>query len=307
MTRLARLFSFLVLAIPFVASCGGGGGSSPPPPPVGPPPVVSPPPPPPADISGTWYMQSSGMVATCGRGIWLDGWATEVIQNGDQASFMNSDGSMFTGTVGEMTVQISGSFPEPYENTGMLVPQGTIGDATITDDQLTIDVAAGTIFGSMDWQWIYSDPGGGGATCDSSSLFFLRRDGQEADTEINDDIPIAQPINIIANDNGLPMNSSAGWVAGSVDFATDEFDVFEFTIAARSRLELELSHFDPTNDDLDIEVYDSLFNSLALSETPDSLEMLEVDLDPGTYYIEVEAFLTPAPANYVLSIDLNEI
>ena len=305
MSYLARLMSFLFLAIPLLASCGGSGSSSPPA--IIEPPPLPPPPPPPEDISGTWFMQSSGTVDTCGRGIWLDGWATVVTQSGDAADFLNSDGSSFNATAGESTVQVSGSFPEPASEF-LGLPPGTVGTATIDTDQLTLDPVSDILFGSMDWQWVYTDPGGGGAaSCDGSSQFYLRRDGQELDTEPNDDIPVAQAINIIANDNGVPQNSTAGWITGSVDLAADEFDVFQFTITARSRLEVELSHFDTATEDLDILVADSGLNLLAFSDSGDSFEMLEADLDPGTYYIVVEAFFTDAPATYIMSMDLNEI
>jgi len=307
MRNLVRLFPLIVLAAPFLASCGGSGSSPPPPPPPPPNGGPPPPPPPPPDLSGTWFMQSSGTVDTCGRGIWLDGWATVVTQNADAAEFLNSDGSTFSGTVGETTLQLSGSFPEPA-SPFLGLPAGTVGDATIDMKQLTIDAASDVLFGSMDWQWVYMDPGGGGqVSCDGSSQFYLRRDGQEQEVEPNDDAPSAQALNIIANDNGVPQNSTAGWVTGSVDLLTDEFDVFQFTIANRSRLEIELSHFDPAAEDLDIAVGDAALNLLAFSDSGDSFEMLEVDLDPGTYYIEIEAFFTAAPATYIMSIDLNEI
>ena len=179
-------------------------------------------------------------------------------------------------------------------------------DTETNEGHLTIGGNDATLFGSVDWNWLYTAVNGQ-AMCDGSSLFFLRRDGQEQDVEPNNDTPIAQPINIIANDNGLPPNSTAGWITGSVDLATDEFDVFQFAINARSRLEAELSHFDTATQDLDVYVLDSNLNGLAISETGDSFELLQVDLDPGMYFIIVEAFITTTPSNYILSIDLNQI
>lgn len=306
MNRMTRVVSLFLVAISLLSACGGSsGGSSPPPPGPLPPPPPPPPPPPVADLSGTWFVQASGTQGTCGRGFWLDGWATEVTQNADAVDFLNSDGSTFTGTVGSITVAFAGSFLEPANPLLGLVP-GAVGDATITAEQLTIGANEATLFGTIDWAWLFTDATTQ-ATCDGQSNFFLRRDGQEQDTEPNDDTPIAQPINIIANDNGQPQNSTAGWVTGSVDLVTDEFDVFQITINARSSLEVELSHFDTTTEDLDILVADTNLNLLALSDTSDSFEMLDVDLDPGTYFIAVEAFVTTAPANYILSVDLNRI
>ena len=292
----------LVSVLTLLSACGGGGGGAPtvPPPIVPVPPVSPPPPPPPADLSGPWFIQSSAPFTLCGRGLWHNGWATVATQTGDQVSFLNSDGTTFSGTVGNIEVMFSGSFLEPASDSGSLFPPGVIGEALVSNDDLTIGVNEETLFGNVDYLWTYLS-----GSCAGSSQFMLSRTGQAVDTEPNDDPAIPQSLTIMTNDLGLPATSTAAWVMGSVDLVTDEFDVFEIQIGARSRLEVELSHFDTVTADLDVFVIDAALIGIAISDSGDSFEVFRTDLDPGTYYVIVEAFVTSAPSDYILSVDLN--
>ena len=68
----------------------------------------------------------------------------------------------------------------------------------------------------------------------------------------------------------------------------------------------ELAHFDPASNNFDLQFLDINDNVLALSNSTDSFESLEVSLlDGETLYIRVVPINVAVGATYTLNVDFN--
>jgi len=282
-----------------LAACGGGGSSAPaaagsPPPPSPPPPP--PPPPAPTSLAGYWYVQSSVDPQLCGQTPFLDAWVADIVQTGGVIDLLTSLEDSFSGTVNGDTVSYTGSH--------MIRDPGSVfGSSNVDINSLTLTLSAGgdTMSGSA--TWTMNDIGS--PNCTGTTEIFASRNSAVSEIEPNNVQANAQMLDIILNDIGVPQLSTVAFVDGSVDLATDEFDAFRIQIGSTATLEIELSHFDTTNEDLDLTLYDANLNAIDFSFFGSNYEYISVDLFPGTYYILVEAFDTPGPADYKMSVDLN--
>ena len=206
-----------------------------------------------------------------------------VTQDGNSISLLDSDGNSFAGTVAGNTISWTGSFPED--------------GGTTTIESLTLTLTGDTLSGNSTWSWT-----DGSASCSGSSQISASRDSAVPEVEPNDEAADAQ---VITFSNG------AAFSMGSVNFDAssskiDESDTYALTLNSASAIEIELSHFDVPDDDLDLFLLDAELEIVAFSESVSSFEIVAAELSGGViYYVVVRAFNTLGDAPYLLSIDLN--
>jgi hypothetical protein len=252
-------------------------------------------------MAGYWDFQSSVDLQSCleGESDYLDAWTGEVTQNGNVISILNSMGDVLPGTFNGDMVTFDGSYTARVIDDFFGMFTGAYNIDTL---DLTLSMAGDTMSGSVNWT---RDSAAGVSECSGTTQIFASQNSAVVESEPNNQQVNAQLLDIIVNDIGVPQLSTATFVNGSIDLASDEFDAFRLQITADSILEIELSHFDAVNDDLDLTLYDANLNFIDFGLNSSGFEYIAQDLSPGTYYILVEAFATSGPTSYRLSVDLN--
>jgi len=90
---------------------------------------------------------------------------------------------------------------------------------------------------------------------------------------------------------------------GSSNFAAKSTNLYRSRSDDR---QIELSHFDPATNDLDLTILNENFDIIAVSDSVDSFEIIEVDLLAGvTYTIGMTPIAVTGVVSYNLSIDMN--
>jgi len=124
-------------------------------------------------------------------------------------------------------------------------------------------------------------------------------------------VPEVEPNDEAADAQVITFSNGAAFSMGSVNFDAssskiDESDTYALTLNSASAIEIELSHFDVPDDDLDLFLLDAELEIVAFSESVSSFEIVAAELSGGViYYVVVRAFNTLGDAPYLLSIDLN--
>jgi hypothetical protein len=78
------------------------------------------------------------------------------------------------------------------------------------------------------------------------------------------------------------------------------------TLAADATVQIELSHFDPATNDLDLQILNENFDIMQVSNSIDGFEIIEIDLLAGvTYTIGMTPVTTTGVVSYSLSVDIN--
>ena len=232
----------------------------------------------PEDVSGDWFSRTEVNAVNCGIGEFIDAQAFVITQDDVNISVLASSGDTFTGTVNGDIVEWSGSYDE----------RG--GTTTITD--LSLVVSGDSVSGNASWTWT-----DGTDSCNGTMTFSAMRGTAVAESDSNSRVPdVVDTVTLV---DGVAFYS--GWVS-RVDH-----DYFALTPATDVTLRVELSHFDTSTDYLNLEVVDADENQLAVSDSVDGFEQIEIALTAGTtYYIGVVPVVeSETPIEYLLSIDVN--
>ena len=238
-----------------------------------------PPPPPPAadDVSGNWFLRIADNQVNCDLGEIIDAKALVITQDANDITVLTSTGDVFAGTVNGDIVEWTGDADE----------RG--GTTTLTS--LSLTASAGTASGNAAWTWT-----DGTDSCNGTMAITASQDWSVTDGGQNSRPGIA---------DALVFTDGVAFVAGTVSQVTDD-DYFSFVLATDATVQVELSHFDPLNNDLALEILDENLNQVAFSDSVDGFEKVEVQLLAGvTYTIGMRPVLAPGSTSYLLSVDVN--
>ncbi len=267
----------LLLAMPLF----GCSSDSAPPFVAGPPTMTPPPPPPPPpaadDVSGNWFMRIANNAVNCDLGEIIDAQALFITQDANDVSILNSTGNTLTGTINGDLLELTGEVDER--------------GGTTTFDSVSITFSADTGAGNATWTWT-----DGTDSCNGTMDISMAKDWGVADGGSNSRPGIADPFTFTDN---------VAFFAGTVTSPND-LDYFSFTLAADAVVQVELSHFDPANNDLDLALLNENFDIIAVSNSVDGFEIVEADLLAGvTYTIGMTPISVTGVVAYNLSIDMN--
>jgi len=239
-----------------------------------------PPPPPPLaadDVSGNWFMRIANNAVNCDLGEIIDAQALFITQDANDVSILNSTGNTLTGTINGDLLELTGEVDER--------------GGTTTFDSVSITFSADTGAGNATWTWT-----DGTDSCNGTMDITLAKDWGVADGVKNSRPGIADPI---------VFTDSVAFVAGTISKLTDK-DYFSFELDADAIVQIELSHFDLQTTNLDLVLLDSGRNQIAVSESVDGFEKIEVPLlKSRIYFIGVLPTSVDAIGTYNLSIDVN--
>lgn len=246
-----------------------------------PPPSTSPPPPPPPpaadDVSGNWFLRIANNAVNCDLGEIIDAQALFITQDANAVSILNSTGNTLTGTINGDLLELTGEVDER--------------GGTTTFDSVSITFSADTGAGNATWTWT-----DGTDSCNGTMDITLAKDWGVADGVKNSRPGIADPI---------VFTDSVAFVAGTISKLTDE-DYFSFELDADAIVQIELSHFDLQTTNLNLVLLDSGRNQIAVSESVDGFEKIELPLlKSRIYFIGVLPTSVDAIGTYNLSIDVN--
>lgn len=246
-----------------------------------PPPPLSPPPPPvsTAEVSGIWYTRAVNNAVNCGVGEFVDAQTIMISQNDTDLTLLTSTDVTLTGTVSGDIIEWSGDLPER-------------GGMT-THTSASMVASAGTASGNTTWTWT-----DGTDSCNGTMEITASQNWGVESTGAN---------TVPGNAQVVTLTDGAAFFYGTVEDSTDIRDAFSIVVAQNATIQVELSHFDTDNNDLDLILLDENFNEVVAADGPDTFEKVEAQLEAGkTYYIDVLAFRTPhGIAPYQLSIDVN--
>ena len=122
------------------------------------------------------------------------------------------------------------------------------------------------------------------------------RDWAVGESGKNSTTRLAEPLAIV---------DSVAFRTGESSDAIDE-DFYSVVADGDSTVRVELAHFDPANNNFDLQLLDVDDNTLALSNSTDSFESAEVTLlDGETLYIRIVPINVAVGATYTLNVDLN--
>ena len=273
---MSKRFVLIVLYLGMsLVGCSGGGKL---PAPISTPP--SPPPPPsvqPADVAGTWFSRIVNNAVNCGNGEFIDAQAIVITQDDSTITLLMSTGNTFSGTVNGDIVEWTGSFEER--------------GGTTTFTSLSVTVSGSSASGNATWTW----------TDNSDSCNGTMEISASRNWGVEESIRNSQPH--IADI--LEFTDGVAFILGNAVTIEDK-DYFSFVLDADSTVQAELSHFDPQTINLDLEILDENLFRIAVSDSVDSFEKVEAQLQAGiTYYIGMIPISIPASAPYILSVDVN--
>jgi len=231
----------------------------------------------PIDVSGTWYARIENNAVNCNAGEYVDAKAIVISQSGTEITMLTSTGDQFVGTVNGDIVEWNGSYPQWN------------GTADYTSTSMEFDAESGV--GNAAWTW--SD---GVDSCNGTmAMTFSRLAGGESAS--NSSADSADP---------FEFTDSVAFFQGSLGVGIDKYDYFAFTATADASLQIELSHFDTANSNLDLELRNGNDRRIVQADTLDNFEIIDAPVSAGRmYFIKVEAESIAGPDTYNLSIDFN--
>jgi Bacterial pre-peptidase C-terminal domain len=247
---------------------------------IAPPPAPPPAPDPdPVDVSGTWFSRTVNNAVNCGLGEFVDAQTIVIAQNGTAIELVTSTGATLAGTVNGDIVEWSGDIAER--------------GGTTTIDSASITVSADAASGNAMWTWT-----DGTDSCNGTMAIAVDRNWAVQEFGSNSRPGYSQ---------AFDFTDGVAFFTGATNSTNDSTDRYSFVLAADARIQVDLSHFDVSVSDLDLSIIDDKGMQLfASSESSDSFEQVEVQLQAGTtYYVKVFAVSTPADEAYILSIDMN--
>jgi hypothetical protein len=213
----------------------------------------------------------------CGLGEIIDASALVITQDANDITVLTSTGNSFTGTVLGDLVEWSGEFDER--------------GGTTTFTSLSLTAAGTTATGNAAWTWT-----DGTDSCNGTMDITAAQDWGVADGDRNSGPSLADP---------FAFTDNVAFFAGTVT-APDDLDYFSFTLAADATVQIELSHFDPATNDLDLQILNENFDIMQVSNSVDGFEIIEIDLLAGvTYTICMTPITITGVVAYNLSIDMN--
>ena len=237
-----------------------------------PPPAVAP-----MNVAGTWYSKTEVNAVNCGMGETVDAKTVVITQNSADIEMSMSSGDVFSGTVNGDIVEWAGSYTE----------RGGTSDYTSTSVIFSADTGAG------DAAWTWSN---GTDSCNGTMAIDMAKDRVVSESLSNSWPAIAD---LVVFEDGV------AFITGSLGAGGDEDDFFLVSLTEDSDLQVELSHFDTDNADLDLILIDADLTEVAMSVSTDQYEMVEASLTAGDYYIHVDPAAITGEQVYNLSIDLN--
>ena len=188
-----------------------------------------------------------------------------------------STGDTFTGTVNGDIVEWTGGVDER--------------GGTTTFTSLSLTATETTATGNAAWTWT-----DGTDSCNGTMDIMARRAWGVADGDRNSGPALADP---------FEFTDGVAFFAGTVVSAAD-LDYFSFTLAADATVQIELSHFGVPTNDLDLTILNENFDIIAVSDSVDSFEFIEVELVAGvTYTIGMTPVTVDGLVLYNLSVDMN--
>ena len=222
-------------------------------------------------------MRIANNAVNCGLGEIIDASALFITQDTNDISLLTSTGNTFEGTVAGDLVEWAGEFDE----------RG--GTTTFTSLSVTVAGTSGT--GNAAWTWT-----DGTDSCNGTMEITAAQDWGVADGDRNSGPALADPFAFTDN-----VAFFAGTVASAIDL-----DYFSFTLDADATVQIELSHFDPANNDLDLQILNENLDIMQVSNSVDSFEFIEIDLLAGVNYtIGMTPVTVTGVITYNLSIDIN--
>jgi len=228
------------------------------------------------DVSGTWYTRSMNNAVTCGLGEYVDAQTVMISQDNTDLTLVTSTGNTLTGILRRDIIEWSGDMPDrggvmTYTAAGMIT-------------------SAGTAAGNAAWTWSDgTDSCNGMMALTASQAWVLEESAHNSRPEIAD---------VLSVTNGVAF-------ASGVATTVNDYDYFQLVLDADAKVQIELSHFDLAVSDLDLELRNENNTRIAISESVDSFEMINIDLIAGTYYIGMIPIETPGDEMYYVSVDLN--
>ena len=246
------------------------------------PPIPPPPPPPPlmpaSDVAGTWFSNTVNNAVNCGLGEFVDAQAIVITQDENDIELLISSGNLIVGTASGDIISWTGDIAER--------------GGTTTFTSVSLIASADTASGNTAWTWT-----DGTDSCNGTMAITASRNSAVVEAGPNSELGNGQLVNFV---------DGAAFFTGVINSATDGRDSFQVVLAADGTVQAELSHFDTTASDLDLEILDENFDQVVLSNSVDSFEFVGTQMQAGvTYYISVLAGATAGDETYNLSIDLN--
>lgn len=251
------------------------------PPPEEPPPEEPPPeePPPvaPMNVAGTWFSRAENNAVNCGMGQYTDGKSMFIAQDEADFSMLTSSGDEFIGTVNGNIVEWTGSYAERNGET----------DYTAAQLVFSTDSAAGNA------SWTWTD---GVDSCNGTMAIIVNRTAM-SESASNSRPEIADQFDFTDN---------VAFFTGTLGEGIDATDYFSFTATTDGILQAELSHFDLTSTNLDLQILDENLQQIGSSASVDSFEVADAAIVAGQrYYVRVDATSIAGPDNYNLALDIN--
>jgi hypothetical protein len=210
-------------------------------------------------------------------GEFIDAQALVVTQDDTTITILTSTGYTFSGTVNGDIIEWTGDIDER--------------GGTTTFTSLSVTVSADAASGNAAWTWT-----DGTDSCNGTMEIAMNRGWAVEETLRNSRPDIADMVE---------LTDGVAFFTGEVINLGDK-DYFSIVVAADATVQAELSHFDVTTSDLDLEILDDNLNQVALSDSVGDFEKVEAVLSAGvTYYIGALPIEAPSASSYILSIDVN--
>jgi len=224
-----------------------------------------------------WFSRTVNNAVNCGMGEFIDAQTIVITQDDSAITILTSTGNTFSGTVNGDIVEWTGS----YEERG----------GTTTFTSLGISASGNSASGSATWTWT-----DGIDSCNGTMEITANQDWGVDESQPNSRPGLAE---------NLEFTDGVAFITG-IAITIEDKDYFSFVLAADATVQAELSHFDLQTSDLDLEILNEDLVQIAVSESFDSFELVEAQLQAGaTYYIGVLPFSISAQAPYSLSVDVN--
>ena len=222
------------------------------------------------------HRRTANNAVNCDIGEFIDAQAIVITQDDTAITLLTSTGNTFSGTVNGDIVEWMGS----YEERG--------GTTTFTS---SVTASGNSASGNATWTWT-----DGTDSCNGTMEITASRDWGVEDGRRNSSPGIADI---------MEFTDGVAFIIGNAITLEDE-DYFSFVLAADATVQAELSHFDLQTSDLDLEILNEELVQIALSDSVDSFEKVEAELQAGIiYYIGMLPISTTGAVPYSLSVDVN--
>jgi hypothetical protein len=270
---MSKLYSLAILMAGIcISGCSSDKPAFPAPRAASTPPATTPAP----NVSGTWYLRNENNAVNCGLGEYIDAQTIMITQDARVLSLLTSAGTTLPGIVrGDI-----------IEWTGVVDERG--GTTTFTAAGLM--TSAGIASGNAAWTWT-----DGVDSCNGMMAITAAQNWSLEETLTNSRPNIADV---------LPITNGVAFAYGIATTVADK-DYFALDLASDATVQIELSHFDLTTSNLDLQLMNESLETIATSQSTDSFEKIEIDLSAGRYYIGMLPIATPGDELYYVSVDLN--